>query len=157
MPEGVTPCIWHAAYSRPDQVMMCHVLLETGAHWSGLPLHALSSTTDFTYSCHELMPWASMGSNLEIVHMPYLEGLSISIVVPFKSSGRHTGMVFDWADGYSRYPQEHKPLSLIQTDSGQLALLPNNFIRVKDSHFTSEADTSVLSLYKRGESVYWGL
>ncbi len=156
MPAGVTPCIWHAAYSRPDQVMMCHVLLETGAHWSGLPIHALSSTDKFNLNYEELMPWASMGSDLEITHLPYLEGLKVSIMLPFKSQGRHTGMVFDWSDGYSRYPQEHKPLSLIHNENGQMALLPNNFMLVSDSHFTSNDKLSTLSLYRRGEIVYWG-
>lgn len=156
MPQGTTPCIWHASYCRPNQLLMCHVLLETGAHWSGLPLHALSTTFDFSLSPQQLMPWAAMGNSLEIALFPTLEGLRTEIMKPFKAEGRHTGMIFDWKDGYSRYPQEHKPLSLIQTVTGQLALLPNNFMLLTDKHFTTDTTIADIKNYKRGDVIYWG-
>lgn len=156
MPQGVTKCMWHAAYCRPSQALMCHVLLETGAHWSGLPIHALSETLDFSRTHEQLMPWSAMGDNLEIIMMPMLEGAKAYIMQPFKAMGRHTGLMFDWSDGYSRYPQEHKPLNLIQTYLGQLALLPNNYVLYDDKHFVVENGRSNLKHYLRGETVYWG-
>lgn len=155
MPQGTTPCIWHSAYSRPGQMLMCHVLLETGAHWSGLPLQALSSTLDFSLAPQQLMPWAAMGDCLEIALLPMLEGLRTEIMKPFAADGRHTGMIFDWKDGYSLYPQEHKPLSLIQTTTGQLALIPNNFMLLTDKHFTRADKRADIKNYKRGDVVYW--
>jgi hypothetical protein len=156
MPAGSTPGIWHAASCRPGQTLLCHVLLDTGAHWSGLPIHALSVSDKFDRHHADLMPWSAMGEHLEITAMPYLEGLDATIHKPFDSRGRHTGMIFDWADGFSRYPQEHKPLSLIQTIAGQLALLPNNFFTLSDKHFTRSDNRQQLALYRRGETVYWG-
>ena len=47
MPIGHTPAIWHAVYSRIGQLICCHVVLQSGAHWSGLPLSALSTTEVF--------------------------------------------------------------------------------------------------------------
>jgi len=156
MPKGMTLCIWHASYGRLGQMLMCHVLLESGAHWSGLPLHALSNTTNFSLLPEQVMPWAAMGESLEIELFPLLEGLQTKIMQPFSGEGRHTGMIFDWKDGYSRYPQEHKPLNLIQTDDGQLALLPNNFILLSDKHFVSEDAKLNLKNYKRGAITHWG-
>lgn len=156
MPQGITPCIWHAAYCRPGQILMCHVLLETGAHWSGLPLQALSVTSDFSLSPQQLMPWSAMGERLEISFFPLLEGLGVEIIKPFQGTGRHTGLIVDWQDGFSRYPQEHKPLNLVQTNTGQLALLPNNFMLITDKHFTVEFKRAELGNYKRGSVVYWG-
>jgi 3-deoxy-7-phosphoheptulonate synthase len=66
-----------------------------------------------------------------------------------------TGIIIDWADGYSRYPQEHKPLNLIQLDSGQFALLPNNYVIYSDKHFVDEKARENLKHYKRGENIYW--
>ena len=43
MEEGYTYGLWHGIHSREGQILMAHVLLETGAHWSGLPLHAMSN------------------------------------------------------------------------------------------------------------------
>jgi hypothetical protein len=130
------------------------VLLESGAHWSGLPLHAIS-TSGFKHDEHSLVPWGGMGENLDVWHARYLEGLVVSTIKPIKEKGRHTGIMIDWNDGFSRYPQEHKPLSLVNLESGQFALLPNNYFVLHDSHFVEEAAKENLKHYKRGDVVYW--
>jgi hypothetical protein len=155
MPSGVTPAIWHAVYSREYQTLMCHVLLESGAHWSGLPLHAISTKNDFSLDGKSLMPWASMGEEVEAFYSKFLEGLSCNVHKPITVKGRHTGIIIDWKDGYSRYPSEHKPLSLIELENGQFALLPNNFVTYTDNHFTKQEAKGNLKYYKRGEVVYW--
>ena len=155
MPSGVTKGVWHGVYCREYQVLMCHVLLESGANWSGLPLHSLSTTEDFSVCQEDLMPWTAMGDEIESFHTTMLEGLSADVLKPLKSRGRHTGIIIDWADGYSRYPQEHKPLNLIQLNSGQFALLPNNYVVYQDKHFVDEEAKKNLKYYKRGENVYW--
>jgi hypothetical protein len=96
------------------------------------------------------MPWAGMGEEIEAVYMPFLEGLEVP-----SHCGRHTGIIIDWKDGYSRYPAEHKPLNLIQIGSGQFALLPNNYLLYKEKHFVNDAAKENLKHYKRGEEIYW--
>jgi hypothetical protein len=154
MPEGVTPGIWHGVYSREAQVLMCHVLLESGANWSGLPLHALF-THDFSFSSEKLMPWGAMGTETVVWSSRYLHGLACSVHVPIEAYGRHTGLIIDWADGFSRYPQEHKPLNLVLLDAGQFALVPNNYVTFKDEHFVNPDARVNMKHYRRGETVYW--
>jgi hypothetical protein len=144
MPEGVTKGIWHGVYCREYQVLSCHVFLESGAHWSGLPLHAISCTDDFRHEYEALMPWCGMGEEIEAVYMPFLEGLEVAI-----HPGRHTGIIIDWKDGYSRYPAEHKPLSLIQLETGQFALSPNNYLTYKEKHFVNEKAKENMKHYRR--------
>lgn len=156
MPPGVTAGIWHGVYSRSGQIILCHVLLESGANWSGLPIHALSTSNNFAFGSSELMPWASMGEDLDVHYSKYLEGLDCSIIKPIEDKARHTGIIIDWKDGFSRYPQEHKPLNLVELRGGQFGLYPNNFIVYKDKHFVEEAAKENLKYYKRGEKVYWG-
>ena len=155
MPEGVTPGIWHGVYSRESQVLMCHVLLESGANWSGLPLHAMSTTHDFRFSSEHIMPWGAMGTETVVWSSRYLHGLACEVHAPIAAQGRHTGLIIDWADGFSRYPQEHKPLNLIALNSGQFALLPNNYLTYKDEHFVDPDARANLKHYRRGETVYW--
>lgn len=155
MPEGTTRALWHAVYSRPGQLLMAHVLLESGAHWSGLPLHAISTSESFTREPHELMPWYAMGNNIEAFGINYLQGLPCMTRRPFEEKGRHTGIMIDWSDGFSEYPQEHKPLNLIELESGQFALLPNNFVYFTDKHFTNEKAKENMKYYLRGEEVFW--
>lgn len=156
MPPGVTRGIWHGIYSRLDQYILVHVMLESGAHWSGLPLESISTTREFVFENKQLMPWASMGENIDVAHFTYLEGLSATTISPIQADGRHTGIMIDWKDGYSRYPQEHKPLNLINLEQGQFALLPNNFTLYTDKHFTEDNQKQNLKHYLRGETVYWG-
>lgn len=155
MPAGVTPAIWHGIYAREGQVLMCHVLLESGAHWSGLPLHALSSTDDFTFSAEQLSPWGAMGTETVVWDARYLRGLACELHAPIKAAGRHTGFIVDWADGFSRYPQEHKPLNLVVLGTGQFALVPNNYLVFKDAHFVTEEARANIKHYRRGETEYW--
>lgn len=160
MPEGCTDGIWHGIHSREGQVLMCHVMLETGAHWSGLPLHGLS-TCNYYYTHDMIMPWGAMGDQIIASHMPYLEGLKTFPTAKCKelhllgAAGRHTGIIIDWADGYSRYPQEHKPLNLIAMHSGPFALLPNNYLTYIDKHFITDDKKHELKNYQRNEQVYW--
>ena len=165
MPEGTTQGIWHGIYGREGQVLACHVLLQSGAHWSGLPVHALAWRGGAAPGdASVLMPWGCMGTHVEVWHAEYLEGLPGGVLRSKRDGDgdaggapapqlRHTGIVVDWADGFSRYPQEHKPLSLVALDNGRFALLPNNYFKLSDKHFTA-ADIRVKH-YRRGEKVYW--
>lgn len=155
MPSGTTKAIWHGVYCREYQVLSCHVLLESGAHWSGLPLQAISTTQQHVYEHDMLMPWCGMGEDIECVYMPFLEGLQATVINPISAQGRHTGIIIDWKDGYSRYPEEHKPLSLIALASGQFALLPNNYLIYEEKHFVNQQARDCLKHYRRGEQVYW--
>lgn len=155
MPNGITKGIWWGIYSRPGQHILCHVMLESGANWSGLQLESISSSNDFSIKNVDLMPWAAMGNSLDIFHSNYLEGLSCKTIEPIKSGARHTGIIIDWVDGFSRYPQEHKPLSLLNLSSGQFGLYPNNFILYNDPHFTEESEKENLKFYRRSEKVSW--
>ena len=107
-----------------------------------------------------IFPQAIIGLNkLKIDHnkvLKYLEGIECSTREIIKVPARHTGIIIDWKDGFSRYPQEHKPLNLIELDNGQFALYPNNYLCFKDAHFISEEAKNNLKFYKRNEKLYWG-
>jgi hypothetical protein len=155
MVEGRTRGLWHGVYSRPGQMLMCHVLLESGAHWSGLPLHALTTGPGWSADLEDVMPWYSMGEDVEAWGVSYLEGLR-GRVRKNDRDVRHTGIIVDWADGFSRYPQEHKPLNLVVDHlTGWFSLLPNNHVVWSDKHFVNADKALDLRKYRRGEQVYW--
>lgn len=158
MPKGKTFALWYGIHSRENQIPMAHVLLESGANWSGLPLHAISNF----YGPEEweekpikqLFPWASMGPDIEAWNAKYLEGLKVEIY-RLGWLGRHTGIIIDWNNGFDRYPQEHKPLNLISLDTGQFSLQPNNHCRFIDDHFIKEETFEQTKMYRRGENIWW--
>lgn len=155
MPAGVTPGLWHGVYAREGQILLCHVLLESGAHWSGLPLHGLSRTHDFSLTPAQLMPWCAMGTETVVWDARYLHGLVVNLHTGVVARGRHTGLIIDWADGFSRYPQEHKPLNLVALDAGQFALVPNNYLTFEDAHFVNDRARASMGHYRRGDVEYW--
>jgi hypothetical protein len=157
MPDGFTAAILHGMYAREGQAVLTHLLLESGAHWSGVPLHEIymnydDITTDEKLSQQDLQPWGCMGTDLVISSLDYLEGLKVKPRF-IDVDGRHTGIILDWNGKFSRHPQEHKPLSLIHLRNGSFALLPNNYFSISDPHFVEPSE--LVKLYKRGEKVYW--
>ncbi len=161
MPVGFTRGILHGIYCREGQVPLTHILLESGAHWSGIPLHLLHvdpqddfiEVEDYKLASKEvLIPWGGMGKDLTISYLEYLEGLKVSPRF-INCPGRHTGIIIDWDNSFAKHPQEHKPLSLIHLVNGQLALLPNNYYTLSDPHFTKPSDLT--AKYRRGDIIFW--
>jgi len=156
MPSGFTRGILHGIYARESQAILTNILLESGAHWSGIPLHLLTFEEKLInnklFSQSDLQPWGAMGTELSVSNMMYLNGLRVKMRM-IEAEGRHTGIIIDWKDGFSIYPQEHKPLSMIHLDNGQIAAIPNNYFTIEDPHFTVESELT--KFYKRGEVIYW--
>jgi hypothetical protein len=157
MPEGWTRGLLHGLYGREGQMILCHILLESGAHWSGIPLHLVKmdwkgTPSDRIFGQKDLQPWGCMGEALNISLLEYLEGLKVTPRF-MDVEGRHTGIIVDWNGKFSRHPEEHKPLSLIHLASGQFSLLPNNYFTLSDPHFTKA--TEATKLYRRGDNIWW--
>ena len=132
---------------------MGHVLLESGAHWSGMLWHLISTSEVFALDPRILQPWGAMGEDLQAWPIQYLEGLPVTTRTA--GAGRHTGIMLDWADGFSRYPAEHKPLNMIELDGGQFALLPNNYCVFSDRHFIRNDKSGDLQRYRRNDITLW--
>lgn len=160
--KGFTRGIWWGVYSRLGQHVMTNILLETGANWTGVAVKdvCLDEGEDVEelglVSDLPLFPWTAMGNDIYAFHAEYLEGLMVTDVRKNSLLGRHTGIVLDWSDGFSRYPAEHKPLNLIASkEHNGFGLLPNNFCQFQDKHFVVKGEKTVLKDYRRGDQVFW--
>jgi len=151
MPNGSTKVLIHGVYGREGQHLLTHCLLESGAHWSGIPLIALSTREDDLSTGSERQPWGCMGDDLNVSQLHYLKGLKVCCRL---GSGRHTGIIIDWTGPFASHPQEHKPLSLIHSADGGFWLLPNNYFTLEDKHFTT-GDLSLTKHYRRGETTWY--
>lgn len=154
MPAGRTRALLHGVYGREGQALLTHLILETGAHWSGVPLTGLfQEGGERVHPLSDSQPWGCMGDDISASELPYLEGLRVRPRF-LPSGGRHTGIIIDWDGAFSREPAEHKPLSLLALDDGGFALLPNNYFEISDPHFT-KPDAGIKRFYRRGETVWW--
>jgi len=153
--EGLTEAIWHGVFAREGEVLLTHLLLETGAHWTGVPLHGIHHKPNFIpKKSGVLQPWGNMGVNLDLTSLNHLEGIDVNY---FKENlnGLSTGILVDWHDGFSKFPQQHKPLHLITMEDGNYYLLPNNYLRWNDPSFTNEKLWEKCKNYKRGTEVWF--
>jgi len=154
--RGVTPGVLHGICARPGQVVLCHLLLETGAHWTGVPIHGISckEIVPAPLPVGRIQPWGAMGSEINVTHLPYLEGLQVEV---FKElwKGRSTGIIVDWDDGFTRHPDQHKALHLLEMETGHYCLQPNNYLKWRDPSFVDESKWPIAKNYRRGEEVWW--
>jgi len=153
--DGYTQGIWHAVFAREGEVLLSHVLLETGAHWTGLPLHAIHHTPNpVSKKVGHLQPWGNMGTNIDVFMMKHLEGIEVEYF-QHNIKGVATGITIDWYDGFSRYPEQHKPLHLTALEDGNYYLLPNNYLRWYDPSFTDEKKWLECKNYRRGDQKWF--
>lgn len=148
---GTTRALWHGVHSREGQVLMCHLMLETGAHWSGMPLHGISSTTCFA-TPQQCCSWGAMGQRISSTLLWYLQGLRATVD---GVGAVHTGIIIDWLDGYALVPAEHKPLNLLCTDDGWYMLMENNRCRFEDAHLIDPSTSHQTQHYRRNTITYW--
>jgi hypothetical protein len=153
---GTTRAVLHGVCARLGQVILGHVLLETGAHWTGVPIHGIfcKENVSTEFDLKSIQPWGAMGEEINVCHLPYLEGLRIEIFNK-KWLGRSTGIIIDWNDGFSRHPEQHKPLHLLQMDTGHYSLQPNNYIRWSDPSFVEVEKWIETKNYRRGDKIWW--
>lgn len=132
---------------------------EKGAVYSRLPIHAFRSlgfveSLDTVYSgpspelLERLCPWTCVGNVGHVIEYSYLKGYDAQ--VRNLGIGRYLFTV-DYFDGnFAEDPEQHKSHNIIELQSGMYAAVPNNYMLLKDAHFTTSGHID----YTR-QSVYW--
>ena len=127
----------------------CHT--KSGAVFSRLPIHAFTTNpnTMVYFKLEDQAPWGCVGNTLTVVKHSYLKDYTVQ-VPSLHMEGRYI-MTFDqFNGGFSEDPEQHKTMNMVELDNGQFGLMPNNYCRFKDLHFTEADDIQ----YKR-QTDYW--
>lgn len=132
------PCVIFAAASQRNRSLTFHVLLEDGAQFARIPLHALCYLKDAPrMTLPDLMLWDCFGEDVTVAAFAYLREMEATA---FLRSGEQRGTYvcsFDWVgNGYSETPEQHKVMHLLALQNGCFALQPNNRLRWEDPSFT---------------------
>jgi hypothetical protein len=124
----------------PARVPSFQVILETGAQWARLPIHALCMKEKAeALPLSELVWWDCFEYTFEVLRLPMLESMRCKLR---STTGKeYTGtylMTVDWhGEGFSHIPDQHKNHHIIALESGQLAAYPNNKIIWDDPSFVT--------------------
>lgn len=140
-PCGFVPAVWFGLVSYPARAWGCTVLLESGAVYRNLPIHALSFTkSPPEWTERDAQTWNCYGWAWTAHEYDYLRGLRCQA----KADGRlHPGeYLFSVAplfDGFSAYPEQAKEFTFVRLDNGRITAQPTNHAIFSDASFTSDA------------------
>ena len=144
-PQGYMPAIWFAITSTPGRAWGCHVLLENGAIYRNLPLHALHFKPDTQLSkwpLEQAQRWDCYGWNFETIEYTYLRGQRC--LVDCEDDEKHHGTYLFTAapfdDGFSNDPEQNKEFLFIQLDNGRVTAQPTNKVMILDESFHKNTD-----------------
>ena len=123
------PVICFGARSRGGRSLEFHVMTNSGMQFMGLPAHALCSKPCDKPKLEDSQLWDCFGEDFEVEKFDYLEGMRCKY--RRESDGQMLEgkymMTFDWTDNaYSDDPSQRKNAHLIELDSGNYTLQPNN-------------------------------
>ena len=130
-----------AIQSYPGRALAFHVMLKSGAHYRGVPIHALALNKEApARPLHHCQLWDCFTFR-PIVHVyRYLQGHE---AVCYTRGGQAEGtylFTVDWlpdhdGPGFTHRPEQNKCAHVMALDDGNLAALPTNRIAWKDGYF----------------------
>ena len=133
------PAVWFAIRSAPDEAWGCHVMLECGAVYRGLPPHALafSATPQLDWTLKEAQVWDCYGTEFDVIRYEYLAGLDAR----YDGTEAKATCLFTacpHSDGFSRSPDQSKEFMFMRTRGDRLLIRPTNMVLFTERSFTKD-------------------
>ena len=144
--KGFEPCVWFGLYSHPGRAWGCHVMLECGAVYRGLPPHALAFSDDpqTEWGIKDSQLWDCYGYKFSLLRYTYLTSLQARTSDDLLCDYLFTAVPIE--DGFSEHPSQSKEFMFMQTDGDRLLILPTNKLRFIDKSFTVDGEHQRLKL-----------
>lgn len=157
---GVEEGYAFAIQSYPGRALAFHVMLKSGAHYRGVPIHAIQLTKEARpRPLGECQLWDCFTFN-PVVHVyNYLREHEANCYLrggPW--SGKYLFTV-DWlpdfrGPGFTHIPDQNKCGHVMALSDGNLACLPTNRIAWKDGYFIGSRPKVALQNYKVQDELY---
>ncbi len=156
-PQRWLPAVWFGLVSYPGRAWGATVLLESGAIYRNLPLHALATRPDAVdvWTIHDAQRWDCYGLEFVAHVYPYLEGLRCqarcnSGVYP----GTYEFSVSPVRDGFSAAPDQSKEFTFIALDNGRWTVQPTDRVLIEERSFTTNKDAVWPTNLRRQQTIY---
>ena len=135
-----TPAVWFGLVSYPGRAWGCTVLLESGAVYRNLPLHALAHKLDgldIPWEAREAQHWDCYGSGFTALAYDTLRGLEcLAKTADVQRQGEYVCTIAPVGDAYSAVPSQSKELVLVALTNGRYTLQPTDRVVFRDMSFT---------------------
>ena len=123
-----TLCTVFGFRAEPMRVPMFQIMLESGAQWARIPIHALCSKPCDQLPLRLCVWWDSFSRNCQVKEVPFLRNHRVKAIGRdgVQGGGTYLFTVF-WCDGgWSEVPDQSKDHHIIALDDGQWIAYPNN-------------------------------
>lgn len=150
----VFPCMVFAVCSIPSRAPMFHFMMEDGAVWWRMPVHAFCWKEDAEpMELDELVLWDSFSYYVSVTTFNAIKYNKVRYISRRKKEyeGEYL-FTLDWAmespeypdTGFSEEPGQHKCGHFIKLDNGNYAIQPNNRVRFHDPSFATKPNTTLI-------------
>lgn len=139
---GFEPAVWFGLRAEPGRAWGCHVMLECGAVYRDLPLHALAHTSDpEPWSLDHAQRWNCYSRQWSAVVYDFLAELEVlANVRGDKHIGRYVCTLVPIGDAYSAEPSQGKEHMLLALENGRFTVLPTNYVLFADRSFSDRVE-----------------
>lgn len=136
-----TPALVFGVSSVSSMALGFHVLLETGAVFWRLPIHALCHRPHAEKAAlGNLQPWDCFGEKVAVTEFSALKGLRAKTVKGYVDDGEYLFTIDWWDNGYSNAPEQAKCAHVLKLTSGNYGAYPSNYLLWKEKSFTETKD-----------------
>lgn len=157
---GMEEAYAFAIQSYPGRALAFHVMLKSGAHYRGVPIHALAmhqSAPDMPLADAQL--WDCFTANPVVHCYQYLRDHQATCLL---RSGPVAGtylFTVDWlpdhsGPGFTHLPEQNKCGHVLSLETGNLCCLPTNRIAWRDGYFIGNSPNPQAEGYRVQTEVY---
>jgi hypothetical protein len=103
---GYEPAVWFGLHSHPGRAWGCHVMLECGAFYRGLPPHSIAFSPDpacADWALPQAQVWDCYGRDFSLLIYDYLDGLRVK--VKGGEAGEYLFTAVPQGDAFTHDPQ----------------------------------------------------
>lgn len=140
-PVGFIPAVWFGLVSYPGRLWGCTVMLECGAVYRNIPLHALATRKEdvLPWKEQQACTWDCYGYGWSACVYPYLHSLECSIRTRLGDidNCEYLFSVSPVGDGFSACPEQSKEFTFVKCETqGRFAAQPTDKTLFVDRSFT---------------------
>ena len=134
---GFEQAVWFGLHSHPGRAWGCHVMLECGAFYRGLPPHAIafSDHPRANWQLSEAQIWDCYGTDFSLLIYDYLDALRVRLKGS-EETGEYLFTAVPQGDAFTHEPAQGKEFMFIRTSQDRLTIVPTNNLLFEEQSFT---------------------
>lgn len=151
--DGFTEAYWYGITSIPARQFLCHVMLNDGSNWYGLPLESISTKPCEVPNTQITQAYDCFSYDISCIRFDFLRDQRVS-VRPGLGTYLFTVISLDpkGAAPFAEFPEQSKTFVFVALDNGWIIAYPNNYIQWTDSALYNVPKK--FKKYKRISKVY---